>query len=193
MVRTGKKEIFVALTPLVVLLLALFVNVRVMGDEAGSGGNQIILIGCGLVAAILGVSRGVFWQDMMEGVERNVASTTQAIIILLLIGSLAGTWMAGGIVPAMIYYGMEMMHPSYFLPATAIITAIVSMVTGSSWSTTATVGIALMAVGSALGISPAISAGAVISEINSLRYQIQPIWQPPWREPMLFLTSNICR
>ncbi|TVQ78354.1 MAG: sodium:proton antiporter, partial [Flavobacteriales bacterium] len=76
-----------------------------MGDESQDGGNQMILILSGLLAAGLGIKRGIHWQSMMEGVERNVATTSQAIIILLLIGALAGSWMAGGIVPAMMYYG----------------------------------------------------------------------------------------
>ncbi|MCC5918645.1 MAG: Na+/H+ antiporter NhaC [Cryomorphaceae bacterium] len=159
----SRKSIFISLLPLVILLLALSVNVWVMGDESQDGGNQIILMASGMVAAILGLRRGTSWGKMMLGVEKNIASTIQAIVILLLIGALAGSWMAGGIVPAMIYYGMDIMHPGFFLPASAIIAAVVALVTGSSWSTTATVGIALMAVSNTMGISPAISAGAIIS------------------------------
>lgn len=152
-----------ALLPLIVLLIALFFNIRHVGDAAQDGSNQMILITCGLIAAALGWFRGVHWQDMMVSVERNIASTSQAIIILLLIGALAGSWMAGGIVPAMIYYGTALMHPTYFLPVSAIICAIVALVTGSSWSTTATIGIALMAMSEPLGIPIYITAGAIIS------------------------------
>jgi len=152
-----------AVLPLFVLLIALFFNIRTVGDAAQDGSNQLILIASGLIAALMGWIRGVHWQQMMEGVEKNIASTSQAIIILLLIGALAGSWMAGGIVPAMIYYGTAIMHPSYFLPATAIICAVVALVTGSSWSTTATVGLALMAMSTPLGIPLPITAGAVIS------------------------------
>ncbi len=159
----SNKDTLVALTPLLFLLILLGINVYIMGDESQDGGNQMILILSGLLAAGLGIKRGIHWQSMMEGVERNVATTSQAIIILLLIGALAGSWMAGGIVPAMMYYGIQWMHPLYFLPLSAIITALVAIVTGSSWSTTATVGIALMALSGPLGIAPYITAGAIIS------------------------------
>lgn len=161
--KYSNKDTLVALTPLVFLLVLLGINVFIMGDESQDGGNQMILILSGLLAAGLGIKRGIHWQSMMEGVERNVATTSQAIIILLLIGALAGSWMAGGIVPAMMYYGIQWMHPLYFLPLSAIITALVAIVTGSSWSTTATVGIALMALSGPLGIAPYITAGAIIS------------------------------
>lgn len=152
-----------SLLPLIFLLVAIFYNIRIVGDAAQDGSNQLILITSGLIAALLGWRRGVYWQHMMEGVEKNIASTSQAIIILLLIGALAGSWMAGGIVPAMIYYGTAIMHPSYFLPASALICAVVALVTGSSWSTTATVGIALMALSEPIGIPLPITAGAIIS------------------------------
>ncbi len=155
--------LWLAILPLAVLLIALFFNIQMVGDEAQDGSNQIILITSGLIAALAGHSRGIHWQKMMEGVEKNIASTAQAIIILLLIGALAGSWMAGGIVPAMIYYGTGLMHPAYFLPVSAIICAIVALVTGSSWSTTATIGIALMAMSEPLGIPIYITAGAIIS------------------------------
>lgn len=99
----------------------------------------------------------------MTGVENSIKSASGAIVILLLIGSLAGSWMISGIVPAMIYYGLKVLNPEIFLPATAIICAMVSLATGSSWSTSATVGIALVGIGQAIGINEAMVAGSVIS------------------------------
>ncbi|TVQ76013.1 MAG: Na+/H+ antiporter NhaC [Flavobacteriales bacterium] len=157
------KDVLVALSPLIFLLILLGTNVYIMGDASQDGGNQIILILSGLLAAGLGIKRGVHWQSMMESVEKNVASTSQALIILLLIGALSGTWMAGGIVPTMMFYGVQWMHPVYYLPLTAIITAIIAIVIGSSWSTTATIGIALIAISEPLGIPTHIAAGAIIS------------------------------
>lgn len=157
------KDILTALSPLIFLLTLLGTNVYIMGDASQDGGNQIILILSGLLAAGFGIRRGVHWQSMMESVEKNVASTSQALIILLLIGALSGTWMAGGIVPTMMYYGVQWMHPAYYLPLTAIITAVIAIVIGSSWSTTATIGIALIAISEPLGIPTYIAAGAIIS------------------------------
>lgn len=153
-----------ALIPVVFLVGLLSLNViEVYGDDALAGSNQFILLLAGALAAALGVLRGIPWQKLLEGIEAAVKSTTGAIIILLLIGSLAGAWMISGIVPAMIYYGLEILKPSFFLPATAIICALVSLATGSSWSTTATVGIALIGIGKALALNEALVAGAVIS------------------------------
>ena len=100
---------------------------------------------------------------MIDGVKKSIGSALVAMIILLLIGSLTGTWMMSGIVPAMIYYGLDILSPEIFLFAAAIICAIVSVVTGSSWSTVATVGIALLGIGRSLGISDGYIAGAIIS------------------------------
>jgi NhaC family Na+:H+ antiporter len=153
-----------ALLPVVFLITALSINViGVFGDEALSGSNQFILLLAGAVAAAVGLLQGTSWKTIMEGVEQAIKSTSGALIILLLIGSLAGTWMLSGIVPAMIYYGLDLLNPTIFLPATAIICALVSLATGSSWSTSATVGIALIGMGKAIGINEAFAAGSVIS------------------------------
>lgn len=154
----------IALVPVIFLIAALSFNViGVFGDEALSGSNQFILLMSGAVAAILGVIKGVSWKDILAGIEKSVASTTGAILILLMIGSLAGAWMISGVVPAMIYYGLQILSPDIFLPAAAVICALVSLATGSSWSTTATVGIALIGIGKAMGVSEAMIAGSVIS------------------------------
>lgn len=153
-----------ALLPVIFLITALSINViGVFGDEALSGSNQFILLLSGAVAATVGLFQGASWETIMQGVEKSVKATTGALIILLLIGSLAGTWMLSGIVPAMIYYGLDLLNPTIFLPATAIICALVSLATGSSWSTSATVGIALIGMAKAIGINEAFAAGSVIS------------------------------
>lgn len=158
------KSLFLALVPVVFLIALLSINVLlVFQDDALAGSNQFILLLSGAVAALLGVLNGTSWNDIMTGIEKNIKSTTGALLILLLIGALAGAWMLSGIVPAMIYYGLQILSPQYFLPATAIICALVSLATGSSWSTTATVGIALIGIGRAMGLNEALVAGSVIS------------------------------
>lgn len=157
-------SLWVALIPVFFLVSLLSINViLVYKDDALSGSNQFILLLAGAVAAVLGILYGIGWKDILKGIEKSVTSTTNAILILLMIGALAGAWMISGIVPAMIYYGLQILSPEVFLPAAAIICAMVSLATGSSWSTTATVGIALIGIGKAIGISEAMVAGSVIS------------------------------
>ncbi len=153
-----------ALSPLLILMLLLWFNVGyVYGDDALSGSNQVILLLSALVAGAIGVINGTKSQDIFDKIKANVKDTSNAIYILILIGGLAGTWLVGGIVPAMIYYGLELINATFFLPTAVVIAALVSLSTGSSWSTTATVGIALMGIGQTMGIPVAIVAGAVIS------------------------------
>ncbi len=165
MEKTNKTaQLLLALTPLVVLMLLLWFNVGyVFGDDALSGSNQVILMLSAFVAAAIGIANGTKMEAVFEKIKNNVRDTTQAIFILILIGGLAGTWLIGGIVPAMIYYGLDLINVQLFLPTAVIISALVSLSTGSSWSTTATVGIALMGIGQTIGLNPAIIAGAVIS------------------------------
>ena len=117
----------------------------------------------GAIACIIGTKNGYSWKKIINSISKSISTTTPAIIILLLIGSLAGTWLISGIVPAMIYYGLQILNPKIFLFASCIICAIVSIATGSSWSTIATIGIALLGVGNALGISEGLIGGAIIS------------------------------
>ncbi|WP_372975359.1 Na+/H+ antiporter NhaC, partial [Muriicola sp.] len=133
------------------------------GDNAISGSNQFILLMGGAVAAIVGFFNKVSYRQMLAEVAENVKSTTGAILILLMVGALAGTWLVSGIIPAMIYYGLQILNPTIFLAACVIICAIISVATGSSWTTSATVGIALIGIGEALGISLGMTAGAVLS------------------------------
>ena len=153
-----------AIIPIIFLVILLSFNVlAVFGDEATSGPNQFALLLAGAVAAIIGFRHGVDYDTMLARVSKNIQSTSGAILILLFVGALTGTWLLGGIIPTMVYYGLKLLNPSIFLASTLIITALVSLTIGSSWSTTATVGIALIGIGKALGFPPEMVAGAVIS------------------------------
>lgn len=152
-----------SLVPVVVLIILLALNVYFFGEDATYGSNQIALILAATVAALIGLKLGMPWKDMLDGMVATISSAMGAILILLMIGALAGTWMLSGIVPGMIYYGLQVMNPTIFLFAACVISAIVSLATGSSWTTIATVGLALLGIGNALGVSEAISAGAIIS------------------------------
>lgn len=152
-----------ALTPVIVLIVMLAYNVYVFGDNALSGSNQFILLLGAAVAAFMGFRRQVPYKEMMAEIGNNLKSTAGAILILLFVGALAGSWLISGIIPAMIYYGLQILHPSIFLPATVIISAIISVATGSSWTTSATVGVALIGIGQTMGFSLGMVAGAVIS------------------------------
>ena len=156
-------NIYEALIPVFALVGMLAYNVYVFGDDALSGSNQFILLLGGAVAAIVGFMNKVSYKQMLAEVSENVKSTTGALLILLMVGALAGTWLISGIIPAMIYYGLQILNPTIFLPACVIICAIISIATGSSWTTAATVGIALIGIGDALGISLGMTAGAVLS------------------------------
>ena len=157
------QSFFGALLPIIFLIILLSFNVYLYGDDSLGGANQLALLLSAAFAAIMGLKSGNSWKSILKGVSNSIASTTPAIIILLLIGSLAGTWLISGIVPTMIYYGLQILNPKIFLVAAAIICAIVSLASGSSWSTIATVGIALLGIGNALDISNGLTAGALIS------------------------------
>ena len=160
-----KKELSlgIALLPIVILVLLLSYNVLVYGDDALGGSNQFILLLGAAVAGIVGFYYKIGYQKMIDKVPENLQSVTGALLILLFVGALAGTWLISVIIPAMIYYGLQILHPSIFLPACIIICAIISLATGSSWTTSATVGIALIGIGKVLGIPVGMVAGAVIS------------------------------
>lgn len=158
-----KTPYLLALLPILFLIGLLSINVYLYGDDSLGGSNQLSLLFSGALAAIIGILYGNNWKDILEGISKSIKSVTPSIIILLLIGSLAGTWLISGIVPAMIYYGLQILNPEIFLFATAIITAIVSLATGSSWSTIATIGVALLGIGQALGLPVGLIGGAIIS------------------------------
>ena len=156
-------NIYEALLPVLVLIAMLAYNVFVYGDDALSGSNQFILLLGGAVAAIVGFLNKVTYKRMIEEIANNIKSTTGALLILLFVGALAGTWLISGVIPTMIFYGLKLLNPTIFLPATVVICAVISIATGSSWTTSATVGIALVGIGGALGIPLGMVAGAVLS------------------------------
>ncbi|GER59065.1 Na+/H+ antiporter NhaC [Patiriisocius marinus] len=158
-------SIWEALIPVVILMGLLAFNIFfVEGQEwLGAYTNQLILLMGGGVAAIVGFYNKVGVSTMVAEVWENLKSIFIPVMILLLVGALAGTWLVSGIIPAMVYYGLQVLSPEIFLPASVIIAAIISIATGSSWTTSATVGIALVGIGTALGINPGMIAGAVIS------------------------------
>ena len=149
--------------PIVVLISLLAFNVYVFSDDATGGPNQIALLLGAVIAAGIGMGQGFSWKAIQEGMISSIKSSLGAVLILLIIGALSGTWMISGVVPTMIYYGLDILSPSFFLVATSVICAIVALATGSSWSTIATVGIALLGIGSVMGISEGMIAGAIIS------------------------------
>jgi len=149
--------------PIIFLIVALFINVRIYGDASLDGSNQIILMLSAGVASLVALGLGIKWAEIRQGIVDSISSAMSSMIILLLIGSLAGTWLLSGIIPAMIYYGLQILNPSIFLVAACVVCAIVSVATGSSWTTSATVGIALVAIGTVLKIPVGMVAGAIIS------------------------------
>ncbi len=158
-----KVKLYNALIPLIFLIGFLSLNVYFFGDDTLSGANQIALLLSAAIASVIAYFNGYNWSRIKAGIIKNIGAAMPAMLILLLIGSLAGTWMISGVVPTMIYYGLQILHPKIFLFATVIISSLVSLATGSSWSTVATIGVALLGIGLALGFSSGLIAGAIIS------------------------------
>ena len=156
-------SLFDSLTPIVLLVLLLYINVNIYGDSSIDGSNQFILLIGAALAYLVGFKNNISAEMIFENVSKNIKSISSPIIILLLVGALSGTWLISGIIPSMIYYGFNIINASFFLPSCVIISAIVALATGSSWSTSATIGIALIGIGKALGFDIGIVAGAVIS------------------------------
>ena len=166
-IKNRELKLWEAFIPVIALIGMLAYNVLFVyngeDDNALGGSNQFILLLGGAVAAIMGYFSKVPFHKMLDEVANNIKSTAGAILILLMVGALAGTWMVSGIIPSMIYYGLQILSPAIFLPATLIICSVISIATGSSWTTSATVGIALIGIGGALGFDLGMVAGAVIS------------------------------
>lgn len=161
---TSGIKLYESLLPIGFLIVLLSFNVlKVFGDEATSGPNQFALLLAGAFAAIFGFKYGLTYTEMLQKVSKNIESTTGAILILLFVGALTGTWLISGVIPTMVYYGLKILNPYIFLASSLVISAFVSLIIGSSWSTTATIGIALIGIGKALGFPSEMVAGAVIS------------------------------
>lgn len=161
--ETPKLSLRAALIPVLILILLLSYNITVFGDDALAGSNQFMLLIAGAIAALVGYRNKISYKFMLQKITENLGSVTSPILILLFVGALAGTWLLSGIIPAMIYYGLQIANPVFFLPTCVLICTLISLATGSSWSTSATVGIALVGIGKALGLPAGMVAGAVIS------------------------------
>ena len=164
-IENKELSLFESLIPVVILMGLLAYNIFFVDGQEWFGAytNQYILLMGGMVAAAVGFFNKVSITTMIAEIWENWKSVFVPIMILFLVGALAGTWLVSGIIPAMVYYGLQVLSPEIFLPASVIIAAIISIATGSSWTTSATVGIALVGIGSALGIPTGMIAGAVIS------------------------------
>ena len=153
-----------SLVPILVLVTLLFVTIRIFGSDALSGGSQVVLLTATAVCCLIAMGYSkVRWKAIELAMINNISGVATALIILLIIGALSGSWMISGVVPTLIYYGMQIIHPSFFLASTCVICAIVSVMTGSSWTTIATIGIALLGVGQAQGFDDGWIAGAIVS------------------------------
>lgn len=154
----------VSLFPIAFLVGMLFATIRTFGSDALSGGSQVSLLTTTAVCIFIGMAfYRIPWKDYELAITNNISGVATAIIILLIIGALSGSWMISGVVPTLIYYGMQIIHPDFFLASTCIICALVSVMTGSSWTTIATIGIALLGIGKAQGFEEGWIAGAIIS------------------------------
>ena len=157
----------IAILPLIFLVTLLsfnlYANVFIYDADPLAGSSQFILILSGAFAAMIGHRYNVSYKDVINSISNSIKSVTPALIILLWVGALAGTWMISGIIPSMVYYGLKILDPNIFLPACIVICSIISVATGSSWTTSATVGIALVGIGKALGIPAGMVGGAVIA------------------------------
>ena len=155
-------SLLMALFPILFLIGMLTMNVLYFEDTL-SGANQIALLVAASIAGVIAFRLGFTWEIIRKKIVSTISSAMPSILILLLIGSLAGTWMISGVVPAMIFYGIDLISPRLFLLTAVIVSSIISVATGSSWSTIATIGVALLGIGHAIGINDSIVAGAIIS------------------------------
>ena len=154
-----RKPTFVeSIIPIVAMLIILTVGKGVLGYA-----TEPLLLLVAAVAGVIAYRVGVTWDEMMDEICQKIAKGMPAILILTCVGALVGTWMAAGTIPMMIYYGVQMVNPSLLLVTAFLITAVVSVVTGTSWGSVATMGVALMGIASALGVSLPATAGAVIA------------------------------
>lgn len=161
--KTREPSLLQSILPILFLLVLIMVNVLATTADSLAGANQLSLLLAAAFAALFAIFNGVNWSEIMRSVVHTISSAMPSVVILLMVGMLSGSWMISGVIPTMIYYGLDVLQAEYFLPACVIITAAISVSTGSSWSTIATIGVALIGVGDVLGLSPAMTAGAIIS------------------------------
>ena len=163
--RAAKKtpSLIEALLPILCLIVMLSASVYIYGDDSSYGGNQIALIICAGIASVIGIKNGYDWKEIESGIIKGISTAMGAILILLAVGAMIGTWIMSGLVPAMIYYGLNILSPSIFYFAASIICALSALSIGSSWTVAGTLGAALMGIAAGLGLSPEVTDGAVIS------------------------------
>ena len=162
--RGGKPSWWVSLLPFVVLVAALSIVIYVFGTDALSGASQVaLLFAAGFTVVLAMILYKIPWKVFEDSILDNITSVGTSIVILLLIGAVSGAWMVSGVVPTMIYYGMKVILPEIFLFASCVISAVIAVTTGSSWTTIATIGVALVGIGTAQGYEPGWIAGAIIS------------------------------
>jgi NhaC family Na+:H+ antiporter len=155
---------YLSLVPVATLTGLLAVTIRIIGNDVLGGAAQLVLLAASAVCCLLAMTCcGVRWKNIERAIVRNIASVSPALLILLLVGALSGSWMVSGVIPTLIYYGMQMIHADFFLASTCMICALVSLMTGSSWTTVATLGIALAGIGKVQGFNEGWIAGAIIS------------------------------
>jgi NhaC family Na+:H+ antiporter len=161
--RPKEPTLIDSLIPVVSLILMLFLSVKLFGSDSSSGPNQIVLTLGAAIAAIVAIKNGHSWDDVLAAIVDGIGTSMGAVLILLAVGGLIGTWLLAGTVPALIYYGLEILSPQWFYVAACIICAIAALSTGSSWTVAGTLGVALIGVALGLGLSVEIAAGAIIS------------------------------
>ncbi|KKL00315.1 Na+/H+ antiporter NhaC [Rheinheimera mesophila] len=149
--------------PLLVLIVLLALAVYLYGSDSSYGANQIALFVASGVAVIIGLKNGYGWNEIEQAMVKGISLSLGALLILFSVGALIGTWLLAGTVPSLIYYGLQLLDPSWFYAASCLLCAVVALSIGSSWTTAATIGVALIGVAAGLGMSPAITAGAIVS------------------------------
>ena len=152
-----------ALIPCITLVILLSFSFVLFGNDASSGPNQVALLFCGIVAASVAYKNGLPWAGIRQAVIEGIAAGLPAILILLAVGALIGTWAMSGTIVSMVYFGLKLLNPTYFYATAALVCAVVAFSIGSSWTVAGAIGIGLMGVAANMGLSPAITAGAVIS------------------------------
>jgi NhaC family Na+:H+ antiporter len=152
-----------AMVPLLFLVAALVVSLRYFGEDSSYGPNQLALMVAGMLVMAIGLKNGLRWRDMEQDMYESMQVVFAPTLILLAVGVMIALWVVAGIVPTLVHYGLRLMEPTWFYAASCIVCAIVSLSIGSSWTTAASVGVALMGTSAAMGLSPAITAGAVVS------------------------------
>lgn len=159
-----RPSLLLSFIPLLVMVILLFFTISIFGSDALEGGSQVVLLTTTAVCSLIAIGVcGIEWRHIEETIAGNIKGVGTALILLLLIGALSGTWMVSGVVPTLICYGLKIIHPTFFLASTCLICALVAVMTGSSWTTIATIGAALMGIGHAQGFGSGWIAGAIIS------------------------------